>query len=329
MSRGATTAVDGERLLAELGIPIESRQGSELWACCPYPDHDEKKASWSLNENNGYHSCFGCGEGGGVVALVAGVIGIGYGGARGWLEEHGFLDDSPRNFSGAEVVLRSPGDRRTLDVPFGISFGPLEQWVTPARRYMARKDRRVNAWQVQRWGIGYAAAGRLDGRIFFPVYTRAGELRNYHARDFTGALAESNGRPRQRFLYPAHSDGSDPDAMFGERHWPERGGEVVVTEAAFDALACELAGAASIAAIGGSERSAVPKKLAKLVRFDLILVCTDNDRAGNRVADLIRAELCRHVPRVRRVQLPDGLDACKVAHEELVKALRAARIAER
>ena len=44
------------------------KKGSRYWACCPF--HNEKTASFSVSEDEGFYYCFGCKESGDVISFV-------------------------------------------------------------------------------------------------------------------------------------------------------------------------------------------------------------------------------------------------------------------
>lgn len=46
------------------------RQGTNLVGLCPYPDHNEKTPSFSVNPEKGFYYCFGCSRGGDAIKLV-------------------------------------------------------------------------------------------------------------------------------------------------------------------------------------------------------------------------------------------------------------------
>ena len=48
-------------------LPIKQK-GRGYWACCPF--HNEKTPSFSINEQNQFYHCFGCGVSGNVISLV-------------------------------------------------------------------------------------------------------------------------------------------------------------------------------------------------------------------------------------------------------------------
>jgi hypothetical protein len=325
-------AVDVPMLLRQLEIEADDRDGEELWAACPLPAHAEEKASWSIRndpgaDRNGVWHCFGCQESGNAAQLVMHLVQpkdvltgeVNYGAAVDWLLAHGHAPDQGRAMVGVRCVViglaRPPG---TLLMPYGVDFPRLEDWATPPRRYL--QGRGVPGWQVQRWGIGYAAVGELAGRIVFPLRARGGRLLNYHARAFDGN--------ERRYMYPSTEDGPDLDAVFGEEHWEpgyEENRMLVVCEGVLDALAVERAtwaGPISIAAIGGSALR--PGQLGKLARFGTILVATDNDRAGNHAAIELRNAL-GSTRKLKRVIFPERMDAASMTRSELQEVLRDAR----
>ncbi len=43
------------------------KKGNNFWGCCPF--HNEKTASFSVNEEKGFYHCFGCGEHGDIISF--------------------------------------------------------------------------------------------------------------------------------------------------------------------------------------------------------------------------------------------------------------------
>jgi DNA primase len=297
------------KLLASLGIDARQR-GGEWSASCPLPDHDDRSPSWSIHEGGEIHGswyCFGCDRGGGPVELVAEVIDITEGSAREWVDERCTVEDEapPRR---VEVIAHLSG---TFRLPDGVVRAPLAKWVTPARRYV--QSRGITDEQIERWGIGYAVDGRLGGRVVFPIADERGILRSYTARTFIDSDL--------RYLTPKTGEGANADAIFGAQHWRLRRNVVAVTEGAIDALACERAGVECVAALGGSRRS--PDQFLALSGFKRVLVATDSDDAGERIAAELTAALSRW-GEVRRVRIPSGEDAASMSRDALEAALGSA-----
>jgi DNA primase len=198
---------------------------------------------------------------------------------------------------------------------------PLDEWNSVPRDYALQRG--LTEDQVRRWRIGYALFGRLDGRLFLPVYDQRGRLANYAARTFANA--------EKRYLAAGSWERPDTNALFGEHLWGAERGDVVVFEGALNGLALERAlqqgGVdAELAGMSGLDQNEVGievRTLTKLMTFRRVIVATDPDAAGERAADAIRAALGRRMP-VTRVRFPDGQDACDLGCDELVALLGAA-----
>lgn len=306
------------RLLGLLGIKA-TKLGGKWIAVCPNPEHMDRKPSWGIidrggaHEKTGSHHCFACGFNGGPWELVAAV--------KGWeLEEAGrwvtaeLLGRREAQEEDVPIVRISQPKRAELggiELPFGTQIPSLDgsEWNPTALEYL--HDRNVPDWQIERWGIGFATRGRLAWRIVVPVWTK-GRLLAYVARAFL-----NDGRPRYDVSRGSRNGrkgdpGARPEAaVFGEPAFPAelyepkegRSSPIVgtVTEGVFKSLAMERAGAPNPMAILGSQNLG-PEKVALLARFDLLLIATDPDPAGNKAARVIEESVARYVE-TRRVPL--------------------------
>lgn len=309
-----------ELVLRALGIAYEPVEGSdtELRALCPF--HHDTKPSWGIQkagESAELHYCFSCKEGGNLLKLAMHVRGVGSFEADLWLlDVAGAGQPEEEVFAPALVQVESRKSkigRPAFRMPDGFLPAPLSRWATKAREQMERRG--IDEAQAKRWGMGYALDGKLRGRIVFPVRDGRGHLASYQARDFTGA------DDRPRYLTPSlKRERPNLDAMLGEHLWRDRG-RVVVVEGGFKALAVERAGEANVAALGGSDlRDAVVRKL---MRFSEVVVMTDPDAPGDKVAsEMIVAigEMTRAC-RVRRVRLEEGEEPDEVEESYLRRRL--------
>jgi DNA primase len=243
-----------------------------------------------------------------VLGLVAQVIGADIEQREGlkasitWLKDAGAQVERPPVIE-AHVICKLP--RRAFTLPAGVVFAPFQRWVSTARRYL--ETRKIMSEQVERWGLGYAVDGRLAGRIVIPVRNSLGRVISYAARAFTDA--------KKKYLAPDKSEGSTPGAVFGEQHWPAVGERklLVLCEGGFDAIAVHNVTGGSVAAIFGSEL--LPAHLAKLSTFEEIVNASDPDAAGEKVWKALSMALARWV-RMRRVEMPTGLDAAKLYQDD-------------
>ena len=47
-----------------------TKKGGRYFGLCPFPDHNEKTASFSVVPDKGFYYCFGCEKGGNVISFV-------------------------------------------------------------------------------------------------------------------------------------------------------------------------------------------------------------------------------------------------------------------
>jgi DNA primase len=318
--------MDVEKILKRLGVEVVSRDRQHLTARCPF--HADREASWRIRlkgAKQGLNHCFSCKEGGDLLHLVKHLKGYGTDkGAREWLERQG-EEVTVADLDAPRLVARfAPTSARAFALPEGVvSDRPLADWPSLPRRHV--EGRGIPTEQAERWGLGYATVGRLEGRVVVPVRARGGRggrLASYMARAFVPS--------EKRYLYPREAEGADMDVMFGEEHWPRGRELVVVTEGAFKSLAVErvVGTERGVAALGGS--GARPMHVAKLATFRRVVVLTDvardkapEDDAGERAGDELQAALAGHAE-TTRVRLPPGEDADSLTPADLRGFLREA-----
>lgn len=291
-------------MLLLLGIDFRAR-GEELWAACPHPRHNERTASWSIDTEGGHH-CFGCKWQGGSLELVKVVIGLsGYGAAHTWLEEKDLYLDGGLPLA-VQLRLQREAETDMMKFDSNARIAPLDEWVTPARRYA--KARGITSGQVKRWGLGYATGGYFANRVLLPTYDREGTLKNISARAWSPTK-------KPKYLNSKERHGWDPGAIFGEQHWPEylTRSTLVLCEGELNALACERRGMPYVAALGGSQLE--KEQVLKLGQFQRIILATDMDKAGSEVARSLRATLVRW-RRCYVVKFPDRRDPNDLEREE-------------
>jgi hypothetical protein len=313
--------VDVPRVLERLGIETRTK-GRELWAPCPFHrdanGNPESEPSFRVrndprSDKHGFWQCFGgCptgARGGGIVGLIRRVLDLPDRRAVWrWIKDEG-AEREPTPPPKTVVIASIPARplRGGMAVPRGVVVAPLASWPRPPRDYLV-EDRGVPAEQAERWGIGYAATGRLVGRIYLPIHDRAGRLINYTGRIFCGSGPKTK-EPHER-------DGADKGSVFGERFWPAPGKDrrvVVACEGALDALAVERATGHPVGAIFGSE--ILPGHLLRLGTFALVVVCADPDEAGDKFWYGMRRALARHAACVR-AELPPGADAADLGRSD-------------
>jgi DNA primase len=317
-----------ELVLEKLGV-THRRQGNRVWAEeCPLPSHGKpnpqhRYLNWMIRpegERAGLFYCYSCKGKGNLPELVMILKELDYRAAREWLRTFGDQEPEDPYLRVRVGVDRGQG---ALEVPPGVEQqgASLAEWNSVPREYAV--SRGLTDDQVRRWRIGYATFGRLEGRIFLPIYDPRGRLANYAARTFV--------QDEKRYLAAPSWDRPDSSALFGEHRWPEPGfrSDVLLFEGALNGLALERALGDSDAHLAGmsgldqSEQGIEVRTLTKLATFRRVIVCTDPDGPGERAADAVRAALGRRMP-VVRLELPDGTDAADLPRDALVGRLGAA-----
>lgn len=290
-----------EALLEALDIKF-TRQGVKLRAKCPNPAHKDSDPSWAIIDNpgsdkHGGHWCFSCKFGGGPWELVRAARGVDE--EQAALFVHALITGAPRPFPGVpRVAVRSANVSSEFLLPPEVRIPSLDGSEWPPVFYDYITSRGVTEEQLVRWRIGYATRGPLAWRIVIPVHTR-------------GRLVAHVGRAvfddRERYDMPKKKFGARPAlAVFGEPLLDPALRVLTIAEGSFSMLALERAGAPNPVALLGSDWSAGKAAILSSVPWDLIVIATDPDAAGDRVARDISSSYRRsRIVRLRMDRSPD------------------------
>lgn len=293
--------LDVEKLLDALGIQAR-RRGRKWFAPCPNPDHADKKPSWSIvddpgSREHGGHHCFSCKHGGGPWELVMAVRGVDQEAAMQFVMS--VITGTPIAVEGIPtVVVRLPEARREFELPPAVRIPSLDgsEWPPRFRAYL--DERGVTEDQRERWRIGFATRGTLRWRVVIPVHTR-GRLVAHVARAIFNDGSE-------RYYMPRAAEGASRNAILGEPLLDASLGVLTIAEGSFSMLALERAGAPNPVALLGSDWSQGRAAILTQVRWRRVLIATDPDVAGERVARAISFSFrSAEVSRVRLDQSPD------------------------
>ncbi len=303
--------IDLRDALVRLGIEVTEVSPVRLEGRCPSGTHPDKNPSWSVMTDRGRHGlhfCQSCKFGGSFVDLVMHVLDIGYPAAREWLSALG--DDSAERVPPTEVVFEVLSARRPeFRLPSDVVFAEFGKWPASIRSYVL--SRGIAPEQVLRWQLGYAVTGRLAGRVVFVTRDGNGRPANYAARAVVDDI-------KKRYINAHSREHPDLSIFFGEDKWPGLDAPrtcVVVTEGAINGLAVERVFPGPLAGLSGSNVTA--SHISKLATFDMVIVATDNDKAGLAAAELIESGLDRTDTATMRLDLPKGVDAQKMEPEVL------------
>lgn len=309
-------------------IKVE-KAGREHKACCPF--HNEKTASFTINDDKGFYHCFGCGA---------------HGDAIRWLTDHNGLPfmDAVKDLAarvGLELPAQTPEQAarertaqdvaQVLDEAAAFYAGQLDQTGSALEALAARG---VGHDQVRKFGLGFApsrgsitqigiqraqliASGLLvegeDGvkdrfrnRILVPIHDARGRLIGFGGRAMGEAQPkylnsdQSAHFDKGRTLFNLHR--AAPIARTARR--------LLLVEGYFDVIALDAAGIGeAVAPMGTAITEAQLERAWRVSETPVLLM--DGDVAGRKAA--VRAGV-RALPAVgpgrslKVALLPDGED---------------------
>ena len=318
----------------------------DFWAPCPF--HQEKSASFHVDDRKGYYYCFGCHAKGDAVTFVKDSENLGFMEAVEVLAREAGMTMPARDPKAAERA-----DRRTLlqqVMDEAIRFYRLQLKTAAgaeARSYLAQK-RRLNEAAWDRWDIGWAPASRtaLIGHlaskgISNDLMVASGLI----ARADDGSLYD---RFRARIIFPINDTRGRPISLGGRsldpnaqakylngpetelfdkgrslfNHSPAReaagkGKPLIVAEGYMDVIALSEAGfTAAVAPLGTAVTEEQMRMIWRIA--DEPILALDGDKAGlqaaQRVIDLA-LPLLEAGKALRFAILPGGMDP-----DDLIKA---------
>jgi DNA primase len=318
----------------------------DFWAPCPF--HQEKSASFHVDDRKGFYYCFGCHAKGDAVTFVKETGNLGFMEAVEVLAREAGMTVPARDPRAAEQA-----DRRTLLVQVmeeAVKFYRLQLKTAAgaeARRYLAEK-RRLTEAALERWEIGWAPDGfnalrdalaakgvspelmvasgviaksdngqlydRFRGRVIFPI------------RDGRGRAISLGGRSLDPNAQAKYLNGPETElfdkgrSLFNQspaREAAGKGKPLIVAEGYMDVIAlCEAGFTAAVAPLGTAVTEDQLRMIWRIA--DEPIVALDGDAAGlkaaQRVIDLA-LPLLEAGKALRFAILPGGMDP-----DDLLKA---------
>ncbi|MEL6683985.1 MAG: DNA primase [Pseudomonadota bacterium] len=317
----------------------KSNQGKgDLWAPCPF--HQEKTASFHVDDRKGYYYCFGCHAKGDAITFVRETENVDF------MEAVKILAGE----AGMTVPERDPraqekADARTVLVDVmeqAVQFHRLQLQTgaaAEARDYLARRG--LSAEAQARWEIGFAPASRgvleqltgkgIDQKLIVDaglaaesdrgngLYNRFRDRIMFPIRDARGRAIGFGGRAMDP-NHPAKYYNSPETALFDKgrslfNHGPAReaagkGKPLIVAEGYMDVIALSEAGfKATVAPLGTAITEDQLRLMWRMAPEPIIALDGDTAglRAAMRVID-IALPLLEAGQSLRFALMPEGLD---------------------
>jgi DNA primase len=342
---------DRSRIDEVVGDHVSLRRagGGALKGLCPF--HDEKSPSFNVRPSHGTFHCFGCGEGGDVIAFVMKIEHLGFVEAVERLADRVGIQLTYEG--GGASVQRDRGTRtRLIEAHRAAAEYYAEQLRTPeavkAREFLA--ERGFDEAAARQYGCGFAPAGwdkltkHLLGRGFeltellkaqLTKEGRQGPIDRFHRRllwpirDLGGDVVGFGARrifdddPVQaKYLNTSESPiYKKSQVLFGldmaKREIAKRH-QAVVVEGYTDVMAMHLAGVTTaVASCGtafGTEHISVLRRL--LIDDDTfrgeVIFTFDGDAAGQKAAIKAFDDEQRFAAQTFIAVAPDGMDPCEL-----------------
>ena len=321
------------------GIELKPR-GADLVGLCPF--HDDHEPSFVVTPSKNLWNCLGaCGGGGDNIELVMKKEGVSF---RHAVE---ILQRRAGRAPATPVVKTRSGKEQPVLAPLDASDAALLTQVVefyhqtflndpPAMQYLQRR-RCLHPEAIKTFKLGYAnrtlayrllpgetAAARaqraqlqrlgilresghehLNGSIVIPIFSATGEMVQMYGRKIVRNLRE--GTPDHLYLPGPLRGVFNGAAISQQKEW-------LICEALIDALTLWSHGFRNVtAAYGVNGFTDDHWALLRACRPARVVICFDNDEAGNRAAEELAERLAAEGVAVWRAALPTGKDVNDVA----------------
>jgi DNA primase catalytic core len=163
--------------------------------------------------------------------------------------------------------------------------------------------------QLQRLGVLRQKTGHehLTGSVVFPILDQHGNVAQMYGRKITPNLRE--GTPLHLYLAGEHRAVWNAAVLRNQREW-------LLCESIIDALTLWCAGFRNVTcSYGVNGFTDAHRALIEEVKPNRLVLCYDNDDAGNNAAPKLAEELTAKGVHVVRAKLPPGKDINNVARE--------------
>jgi len=340
-------------------VTLRPAGGGSLKGLCPF--HDEKSPSFNVNPQRQFWHCFGCGEGGDVIAFLMKIDGLGFTevverladkyGVTLRREEGDDHRERPRGPQRARLIeahrvaqafyadaLASPdavvarqflGERgfdQASAEQFGIGFAPRDG--DALLRHLRQKgftDEESTAAGLV--AIGRSAYDRFRGRLLWPIRESSGETIGFGARRIF-----DDDRIEAKYLNtPETPIYKKSQVLYGldlARRDIARSMQAVVVEGYTDVMACHLSGVPTAVATCGT---AFGDDHARVLRRFLndheefrgeVIFTFDGDAAGQKAALRAFGGDQNFVAQTYVAVEPNGLDPCDLRIQQGDAAVR-------
>ena len=310
------------------------RSGRRLIGLCPF--HREKTPSFSVNKDNNYYHCFGCGAGGDVITFIEKIENVDYVDAlkilasrAGMSVPEGKADDGLRklktriyeaNREAAHFfyneLMKSPAGRDALNylhtrqltdktiVHFGLGYSPPERFKLTnhllSKGFKGNELLAANLVNQSRNGSGQFF-DRFSDRVMFPIMDLRGNVIAFGGR----IMSDIKPKYLNTSETPVFNKRNNLFALNFAKNVVK--GQLILVEGYMDVIALHQAGFETAVATLGT---ALTEEQARRIKqyCEEVVICYDSDEAG-RKATLRAIEILRPVGlKIKVLNVPNGKD---------------------
>lgn len=320
-------------------VPLE-RKGGNWWGRCPF--HHEKTPSFTVNADNQFYHCFGCGASGDAITFIREIESVDFMDAVKMLAERAKIPMPELNFD-SEQILEQKKKRdnllKILRTTAHFYLDNLNSGKADAHiQYIL--DRKISASVVRKFGLGaslnfqdlpqflldsgFSRQDILDsgvvteseknhrlidaqgGRLIFPVINAFGDVVAFGGRVLEKTDFAKYKNTRETMVFNKSKNLYNINQVKKQK----KAGllkNAIIVEGYMDTIALFQAGFENVVASMGT---ALTKEQARLIKryTDTVYISYDGDFAGQKGAirglEILRDEQIN----VRVVPLPEGLD---------------------
>lgn len=330
--------------------------GSNFMGRCPFPDHNDKTASFSVSEDKQLYNCFGCKKSGNIFTFLQVFNGYSFPESIEFLARRANIalperDEDPREKSFRELrenvlatnrlaasffeesfkrlpassPIRVYAEKRGLTPEiietFKIGYSP-DDWQGLVR---AMRARRIPMEVGEKAGLvkkssrtgGESHFDLFRGRLMFPIVSTSGDVLGFGGR----VLGDDEPKYLNSPETPVFHKGRVLYGLDVTARYIRSQDEAVIVEGYMDAVALYGAGLKNVAAILGTAFTPDHGKLIRRMTPN-VLMLLDGDRAGIQGAERSLPSLLAADIRPRGLILPDGKDPDDFIRENGVDALK-------
>ena len=317
-------------------VPSLNKKGSKYWGNCPF--HHEKTPSFTVDREQGYYKCFGCGKGGDVITFLMEAEGITFYEAVKMLADRAHVE-MPKMIRSDNGEFREMKERLTnlMRDAARLYHDNLEKpEAAAAREYIAKRG--ISPAAVRKFGLGYSNG--------YTEIIKELQARGYKREEMlkAGVIQEREGKffdaMANRLVFPiidpfgkviafggrvlgktdfAKYKNTDNTVLFVKNknlyglnyikklRLKTKVNDLIMVEGYMDTLALVQAGVENVVASMGTSLTEEQAKLARRYVED-IYICYDGDSAGQNATLRGLDILKRHGLKVRVISLPNGED---------------------